>query len=222
MWNSYFYNIQKKYSMRVSTQKPLVIRLDGKDATKNKNINLLDTSTNGFLDALIKSASFFTEKYQCYAVFGSDEISFIFPSTDILLKDLDSDRTTHSHEIISVFSQYFFQYFNNFDKHKIVFWHAKCFSIESEKIVSYVKYRSRSIENVLATYFLKRNNVSFDNSTLEQNKEKCCELPDYASLAPHINGYLYFNGKEISLNDFLNGNINYIELNNDDAFSDIL
>mgnify|MGYP001146026664 CR=1 FL=1 len=30
MWNSYFFQIQSKYSMRVSFKNPLVIRLDGK------------------------------------------------------------------------------------------------------------------------------------------------------------------------------------------------
>lgn len=38
MWNSYFFQIQSKYSMRVSFKNPLVIRLDGKDVTKNKNM----------------------------------------------------------------------------------------------------------------------------------------------------------------------------------------
>ena len=35
MWINYFFNIQRKYSMRVSKKLPLVIRLDGKDVTKN-------------------------------------------------------------------------------------------------------------------------------------------------------------------------------------------
>ena len=222
MWNSYFYNIQKKYSMRISTKRPLVIRLDGKDATKNKNINLLDRSPNGFLDALVKTTSFFTEKYKCYAIFGSDEVSFIFPSVDVLLQDVDSAKTTHSNEIVSVFSQYFFQYFNNFDKHKIIFWHAKCFSITNEKIISYVKYRSRSIENVLVTYFLKQNNIYPEVGNLEEKRRLCNDIPNYSSLSPHINGFLYFDGKEISITDFFNGKINYVDESKDNLFSDIL
>ena len=42
MWNSYFFQIQSKYSMRVSFKNPLVIRLDGKDVTKNKKYDLLN------------------------------------------------------------------------------------------------------------------------------------------------------------------------------------
>ena len=222
MWNNYFYNIQKKYSMRISSKKPLVIRLDGKEVTRNKNINLFDCSDNGFLDALKKTASFFTQKYSCYAIFGSDEISFIFPSVDILLPDLDSDKTTLSNEIVSVFSQYFFQYFNNFDKHRILFWHAKCFSIPNEKIVSYVKYRSKSIENVLTTYFLIRNGITFENDNIENRRKKCESVPSFSTLSNHIAGFLYLNGKEISLNDFLNGSVIYTESDNNDAFSNLM
>ena len=38
MWNSYFFQIQSKYSMRVSFKNPLVIRLDGKMLQKIKNM----------------------------------------------------------------------------------------------------------------------------------------------------------------------------------------
>ena len=68
MWNNYFYNIQKKYSMRVSTKEPLVIRLDGKDVTKNKNIDLINRLDNSFLDALEKSVAYFSSLYNCYAI----------------------------------------------------------------------------------------------------------------------------------------------------------
>ena len=59
MWNNYFFQIQKKYVMRVSTKKPLVIRLDGKGITKNKGINLFYDYKGRFSDALISSAKYF-------------------------------------------------------------------------------------------------------------------------------------------------------------------
>ena len=46
MWNSYFFQIQSKYSMRVSFKNPLVIRLDGKDVTKNKKWQKLQHTRN--------------------------------------------------------------------------------------------------------------------------------------------------------------------------------
>lgn len=39
MWIDYFNEIQKKYTMKLSSNKTLVIRLDGKDVTKDENIN---------------------------------------------------------------------------------------------------------------------------------------------------------------------------------------
>ncbi len=201
---------------------PLVIRLDGKDATKNKEINLLDKSETGFLGALIKSAYYFSQKYKCYAVIGSDEISFICENPMDIISDMGSDKSPHSNEIISVFSQFFFQYFNHFDHHKIVYWHAKCFSIPKEKVISYVKYRSRIIENVLVTYFLKRNGKRMGNIKIEE-KLKACELIEgYKEFQKYKNGLLYYCGEEISLDDFLKGKIVTKENDVNDMFSEII
>lgn len=207
MWNNYFFNIQKKYSMRVSNKEPLVIRFDGKDVTKNKNIDLMNKYNNSFIEAMEKAVEHFTRKYKCYAIFGSDEVSFIFPEPIILMADLDSDKTNHSNEIISLFSQYFFNYFNSFNKNKLIFWHAKCFSIPKEKIISYIKFRSRIIENVMVTYFLKRNNSNNGNVKLEEKIKKCKSMDNYSVLERCQKGTLYYNGDEIVLNEFLNGKV---------------
>lgn len=62
MWSNYFYNIQKKYSMRVSLNNPLVIRLDGKNVTKSKQLDLLDYSDNSYSSVMQKTVSYFTRK----------------------------------------------------------------------------------------------------------------------------------------------------------------
>ena len=160
MWNDYFYQIQKKYSMRLSLKEPLVIRLDGKDVTKSKDLNLLYKFKGSFFDAFEESAKYFSKKYNCYSLCGTDEISFVIENPLELFEDLDSDKTNHSNEVISLFSQYFFNYFNKTYNGDNIFFHAKCFSIPSGKINSYIKYRSKSITNVITTYFLKRNNVN--------------------------------------------------------------
>lgn len=208
MWKNYFYNIQKKYSMRVSKKEPLIIRLDGKNVTKNRNINLIDFSNRSFMYAMEKSVEYFTVKYKCYALYGSDEVSFIFTEPTLLMQDLDSDSDDHSNEIISLFSQYFFYYFNNFDKNKLVFFHAKCFSIPQEKIYSYIKYRSRAIENVMITYFLKRNNKN-EKMKLEDKIKKCKDMENYDMIDKRKKGTLFYNGKKILIEDFINGNIVY-------------
>lgn len=223
MWTNYFFNIQRKYSMRVSKKLPLVIRLDGKDVTKNKSIDLMDRTNEGFGYALEETVKYFTSKYHCYAIFGSDEVSFICVEPTIVLQDLDSDATNYSNEIISVFSQYFFKYFNEFNKHRTIYWHGKCFTISNDKIKSYVKYRSKIIENVMATYFLKSKKAYSGNEKLSNQINKCMKYQDYKMLEEIKNGILYFDGNRINLEKFYEDKIeeeNKIDI--DDLFSDLL
>ena len=214
MWNNYFYQIQSKYSMRVSKKLPLVIRLDGKCITRDKNINLLDKYNGSFLDSLEKTITYFSKKYNCYAIFGSDEVSFIITNPVLLMESLDPNEVSdHTNEIISLFSQYFFDYFNNFDKHKKVFWHGKCFTIPENKIISYIKYRSKIIQNVMSTYFLKRKNANPGNIKLNEKIEKCRQFSDYDVLKNVERGILYYDGERIDFDEFMNGNIKVVENN---------
>lgn len=204
MWHSYFFGLQKKYNMRISKKEPLVIRLDGQNVTKDKTINLIDEYSNSFYKAISDAAWYFSKKYNCYCVFGSDEISFIFPNPELLIEEYSpDDKSDYSNEITSLFSQYFFDYFNNFYKNKKIFWHAKSFSIPSGKIGSYVKYRSNIIENVLITYFLIRNDVYVPNIKLEDNRKKCLEIKSFESLKNRIKGELYFCDNKFDLNKFV-------------------
>ena len=210
MWHNYFYNIQTKYSMRVSRKEPLVIRLDGKDTAKNKNISLIDNYENSFCDALKKSAKYFSKRYKCMAFLGSDEISFIFKDPSIVINDLGSDKSNYSNEIISVFSQYFFDHFNNFNKNNKVFWHGKCFTIHENKINSYIKYRSKLIENAMTTYFLIKNKSYEGGMSLEDRNAMCSKIPEGEKLNDIKNGQLYLEGECIDLNEFLLGNVKKI------------
>lgn len=112
MWNNYFLQIRKKYSMRVSSKEPLIINFDGKDVTKNKDFNILEEYKGSFRYAICLAAKYFSNKYKCLCIYGGDEISFIFENPMDLINDINSDNNTFSTEIISVFSQYFFDYFN--------------------------------------------------------------------------------------------------------------
>ena len=60
MWHSYFYQIQSKYNMRVSIKNPLVIRLDGKNVTKDRNYDLLNNYEGSFFNLLEKTVKHFT------------------------------------------------------------------------------------------------------------------------------------------------------------------
>ena len=223
MWNNYFYQIRKKYSMRLSTKTPLVINLDGKDVTKNKTLNIIDLYDSSFLENLEKSAKYFSEKYQCIAIFGADEISFIFENPLDLFNDLNSDNSNYSTEIISVFSQYFYDYFNKFDIHRKIFWHGKCFSIPNGKIKSYIKYKSKLIQVLVTTYFLKKHNiVDAGRIPLQDKLSKCKQYNDYLKIENIQKGILYYNGNKIDIEEFLNGNIVKINKFDESLFDDIL
>lgn len=222
MWNNYFGQIRKKYSMRVSTKEPLVINLDGRNVTKNKDINIIDIYEGSFFVSLEKTVKYFTEKYSCLAIFGADEVSFIFEEPMVLVNDLNTDENTYSNEIISVFSQYFYDYFNHFDTHKKVFWHGKCYSIHLEKINSYIKYKSKLIQVLITTYFLKKKNVSNAGKLpLQEKLEECNQYADYKQIAKIERGTLYYNGKKIDLEEFLKGNIKEIDNLDESIFENL-
>lgn len=211
MWNSYFFQIQSKYSMRVSFKNPLVIRLDGKDVTKNKKYDLLNNYEGNFRNTLEKTAEFFTKKYKCLAILGSDEISFIFTDPLVVISDLDKEKWNTSNEIISVFSQYFFDYFNEHNKQSKVFWHGKCFSIRNEKINSYIKFRSSIIKNVMTTYFLSKYNIKMGKEKQEKREIECKKLQGYDVLEDIQNGVLYLEGDRIDIIEFYKGNIKKVK-----------
>lgn len=211
MWNSYFFQIQSKYSMRVSFKNPLVIRLDGKDVTKNKKYDLLNNYEGNFRNTLEKTAEFFTRKYKCLAILGSDEISFIFTDPLVVISDLDKEKWNSSNEIISVFSQYFFDYFNEHNKQSKVFWHGKCFSIRNEKINSYIKFRSSIIKNVMTTYFLSKYNIKMGKEKQEKREIECKKLQGYEVLEDIQDGVLYLEGDRIEIIEFYKGNIKKVK-----------
>ena len=202
MWRNYFFQIQSKYNMRVSTTEPLVIRFDGKDVTKNKELNFFDIYNGSFTDAFEKTVKFFTEKYHGYSIFGSDEVSFIFPDPMLVIADLDVDKCNRTNEIIALFSQIFFHHFNTLYIKDTIFWHGKCFSIPSEKLKSYIKYRSGSIKNVMVTYFLKKRNSNPGNIKLEEKIEVAKQFSDFKLLEDYQDGILYYDGSRISQKDF--------------------
>lgn len=212
MWNNYFAQIRKKYSMRVSLKEPLIINLDGKDVTKNNSINLFIKYDNGFLDTMEKTVRYFTKKYNCISIFGADEVSFIFLKPEELIKDLNSDMNNYSNEIIAVFSQYFFDYFNSISSDEKIFWHGKCYSIPRGKVNSYIKYKKQLIKNVVTTYLLKRKNIIDAGKMKASERMKICsEYQEYDELKKIEDGILYLSGDRIGVEEFLNGKIVKIE-----------
>ncbi len=204
MWKNYFYQIQTKYSMRLSLTNPLVIRLDGKGVTRNSKLNIMEKYKGSFLYAMEETAKYFSHKYHCLCIFGSDEISFIIEDPSIVINDLEpSDKSNYSNEIIAMFSQYYFNYFNYIYKGNKIFWHGKCFSINKQKINSYIRYRSRIIENVLVTYFLKKKKDENKNGKIKERVERAKKYRDYGKLKRMQKGILCYDGNKIDLYDYV-------------------
>ncbi len=143
MWISYFHQIQNKYSIRVSLKNPLIIVMDGRDITKSVNISLLCRNKNSFLDCFEDTIKYFSKRYNCIALYGTDEVSFIFENPMVVIEDLHVDKINRVNDIVALFSQQFFDYFNSSYGKEKVFWHGRCFSINKEKINSYIKFRKR-------------------------------------------------------------------------------
>ena len=225
MWFNYFYQIQKKYRIRLSTKTPLIVRLDAKNVTKNKVIDLIDTSKDSFLYYLEKTVKYFTKKYHCYAIIGADEVSFVFIDPMPFIKNLNAVKHHNSERIVSLFSQYFFDFFNSFNNNRKIFWDVKCFSIPYDKATSYISYRSKSIKEIMVTYFLKTKGAKVRDVKMDEKIAQCSKFPDYKLLDKIKDGFLYFNGDKIDLNEFLNsGNIKIIENKtiNNSLFDDLL
>lgn len=200
-WYNYFCNIENKYNLRMNKDKPIVIFLDGKDITKNLKYDLISESKNSFNDILEQTIKYFTIKFDCIAISGVDEVSFIFENSSKLQSFMPKNKYK-SHEITSLFSQYFYNYFSNKYDGK-VYWHCKCSNIPKGKIKSYIRYRSLTIFELKLTYFLKRKQVkNAGKITLSRKKEQCYEIQDYKELKKFEKGKLYYKGKQIDLEKF--------------------
>ena len=111
-WFNYFSNMRNKYNMRVSANKILIIFLDAKDSTLNNRLLLKDRKA-GFFESMGLTARYFTNKYNCLSLWGTDEISFIIEDTDYFISSINNEKNFRTHDIVSIFSQYFFEYFNS-------------------------------------------------------------------------------------------------------------
>lgn len=210
-WNDYFAKIRNKYSMRVSKTKPLIIDLDGKNVTSNAMYSLLDNQKGSFLDIVEQVVKKITYEYECMAIFGVDEISFIFDSATGIIDKINNNKNYKSDEIISIFSQYFFNEFNNLNSKTTIFWHGKCYSIEENKKISYIKYKSQSILNVFLAYFLKKNGIKdAGNIKLDKKLELSNKIDFFKDVEQYSKGILYYKGKRIDLDEYLKGNIKQI------------
>lgn len=216
-WFNYFSTMRKKYNMRVSANKPLILFLDAKDSSKNHR-QLLRSFQNDFFDTTCKTVQTFTERYKCLAICGTDEISFIIEDLNEFIDSINNEKSYRTHDIVSIFSQYFFEEFNKIYEGQTVYFHCKCFSISKEKITSYLKYKSRGILKGVTSIFLKEKGIkNASGIKLVDKLEMCKQYEDYKGIEDYCAGIVYFNGDRINLEEYLNGNIVCIENKKEEA-----
>lgn len=210
-WFNYFSTMRKKYNMRVSANKPIVLFLDAKDSSKNHR-DLLENTSNDFLNSMGSVAECFSRRYSCLAIYGTDEISFIIENTEEFIDSINNEKSYRTHDIVSIFSQYFFEEFNKVYDGETVYFHCKCFNIAKEKVESYIKFKSKGILKGVTSIFLKKQGIKNAYGIKLVNKlEMCNDYESYQLIQDYKDGVLYSNGNRINLKEYLNGNIVYIE-----------
>lgn len=219
---NYFSNMRNKYNMRVSANKPLIIFLDAKDSSKN-NRNLLKGEKNGFFDSMELTSKYFTRRYNCLSIWGTDEISFIIEDTDMFINSINNEKNYRTHDIASIFSQYFFEYFNSVYEGETVYWHCKCFNISKEKVQSYIRFKSRGILKGITSIFLKQNGVrNAYGIKLEEKLEMCKSYEAYSAIKEYKDGILYKDGNRIDLNEYIKGNVVILDEKREEDFFDLV
>lgn len=207
---NYFKILEDKYKTRLSVKSPIIIRLDGKNICKNKEINMIDESENGFAYALKKTGLYLSRKFECVALVASDEINLI-------ILDPNKLKRIYGHlecqKVSSLVAQEVYFIFNsNFHQEQILF-DARAFNIPDNKINSYIIHRSQTANNVYTIYYAKKILSYPERAGLkssELDKFLCQISEEFKHRSTHNRvGTIYINGNNVSLETSLNSNIKF-------------
>lgn len=213
-WFDYFGNIRNKYDIRLGIRKTLIVSLDENFLSVNKR-RILENKENIFFSSIEKTVKYFTTKYKCLAIFGNNKISFIIEDINNFVNSIHNDKKFRVHDIASVFSQYFFEYFNNIYDKETIFWNCRCFNIQKEKVHSYIKFMSQKIFEEIISNFLKQKKVNDYGIKLNEKLKMCKSYKEYSEIDEYKYGILYYDGDKIDLNEYLRGNIKKVEKENE-------
>lgn len=207
MKDSYFGILENKYSCCISLNKPIVIRLDGKDICKNHSINVFNESFGGFAYALQQTAKELSKRCHALVLISSDEISVIFLDTDSFYEKFKSCKCQKSSSLIT---QDVSVLFNHHYKSNFTYFDARTFNIPENKIMSYLRFRTKSAKNVSIQYFAKRC-IPFEfRKGKKLHEVEDMLINEYATSIKfndyHLYGKAYYDGNEIDLKRILESN----------------
>ena len=193
--NYKFADIEKQQRIYLAKESSLIIRLDGKNITKNHDgINLL---TSNFTEKLHEISKYIIEKEEldCSIFSILDESSFAFEKGNDFFSRFDDSIQFYCSNI---FLQWFLQEFWKIEEYKNVLFGISMFSLSSSNINEYIKERKRIGELASLTYFAKEkmqtkyyhNKSKFEIKKNLQHFELFDELLDYPNF---LTGFSYNN-----------------------------
>lgn len=199
---NYFKLIEDKYKTRISLNKPIVIRLDGKNICKNPCINLIDETKHSFSSSLNNTAKFLSRKFNAICLAATDELNIIIPNPNFLYKYY---ATIECQKISSFIVQEVSSSFNNLYNGERILFDARTFNIPENKIQSYMTYRIGMAKNVYVMYYAKKllaphERVNVKMANIEEILNNLS--PEFLLRSNHNKyGAIYYDGSEINYND---------------------
>ena len=210
---NYFKMIEDKYKTRLSFKKPIIIRLDGKNITKNKEIDMLNEDLNEFAYALKETASYMSRKFNCITLASSDEINIIINNPNLLYRIYGSMECQKISSLIAQDVGFLFN--SNYQGARVLF-DARTFNIPNDKIKSYIVYRTQSARNLYTVYFAKKF-----LTPSERRKKKISEIEyilssfshDFKNRSEHQRiGSSFYNGVPVEVSLLLDNSDLYSSL----------
>lgn len=189
----YFQRIENSTKIKLSDCKAWVVRMDAIN-TKDNVEDPFSEKKGKFAYSIKETAKEFSCIFEGSIVYAeSDEISIIFLDK-IKIESLVG--SAEAGKINSLMSQYVYKTFNSFSDTEMMF-DTKVFSIHSDKIISYLKYRMIYAEVYTINYYSKE--MKYSERIGKSNSYMKNKLSDigikWEKLNPHSReGSLYING----------------------------
>lgn len=151
MYKNIFESEENAFRPQLSNNLVTVIRLDGKNITKNhKEYPLLEPLSFTWEIKNAGTKLVHSKKYkECFIYTCLDEISFIFPDSKDLLSEFDDGNAMY---LAGIFLQEFHQ-----NLKKDVFFGISVFQIRLQQILPYIKFRKKCCCDAAITYYAKEH-----------------------------------------------------------------
>lgn len=172
--NNHFKEIEHNSRIYLDPSKPLVIRLDGKNVTKDKeNYDL--TFKDGYACEAMNSAIRTLKGFGCEAELYSitDEISIIIYDSISFFRNFEEPNQLYCSVI---FLQRFLSFFRTFSA--TTEFGISMFNLSVKDVSGYLKWRKEFGKNAAVVYAAKKFNIPFHDRTNEEI------IADIASVEP--------------------------------------